>query len=63
MKRLLAGLLAAALLLTGCARVPAGTAKKQFTATFLTLFDTVTTIRGCAADEEDFRATAQTIHD
>lgn len=49
-------------LLTGC-----GTEKapevKQYNATFLTLFDTVTTIVGRAESEEAFHATAQAVHD
>ena len=66
MKRILSVLLALSLFLTGCAAaqepetVPE---KKQFNATFLTLFDTVTTIVGKAEDEDTFRATAQSVHD
>lgn len=62
MKRVICVILALALLLCGCA----GTAKpenKRYTATFLTLFDTVTTIVGFAEDQESFRATSQSIHD
>ena len=47
-------------LLTGCA---APAQQKQYTATFLTLFDTVTTIVGRAPDQETFTAQAQDIHD
>ena len=52
------------LLLTGCA-APAAEADttQQYTATFLTLFDTVTTIIGRAESEEAFRETTQAIHD
>ena len=60
MKRFLALLLS--LLLTGCA-VQAEPQQKQYTATFLTLFDTVTTIVGRADSEEDFRKTSQAVHD
>ena len=62
MKRLLCWILLAGLLLTGCARqeVPE---RKQYTATFLTLFDTITTIKGYADSKEAFAATAQAIHD
>ena len=60
MKRFLALLLS--LLLTGCA-VQAEPQQKQYTATFLTLFDTVTTIVGRADSEEDFRETSQAVHD
>lgn len=61
MKRLFCALLCAAMLLTGCA-APAQQ-KTRYNATFLTLFDTVTTIVGFAESEEEFRATAQSIHD
>ena len=61
MKRLVSILLCA-LLLTGCAghQEPE---KKQYTATFLTLFDTVTSIVGRAESEEAHMAAAQAIHD
>ena len=62
MKRLICALLLLSLLLSGCAGA-GGTEQKQYTATFLTLFDTVTTIRGAADSEESFKATAQAIHD
>ena len=62
MKRLLLLLLAAALILSGCA-AREETQQKQYTATFLTLFDTVTSIVGKADSEEDFQETAQQIHD
>ena len=60
MKRLLCSLLCAAMLLTGCT-APAQQ-KTRYNATFLTLFDTVTTIVGFAASEDEFRAAAQSIH-
>lgn len=50
-------------LLAGCAAPGSGSAKSQYTATFLTLFDTVTTIVGRAESEEAFTAQAQAIHD
>ena len=62
MKRVLCLLLLSALLLTGCS----GNAEpelKKFNATFLSLFDTVTTIVGYAPTEEDFKASAQAVHD
>ena len=60
MRRLICAVLLLGLLLSGCA----GTAeKKQYNATFLTLFDTVTTIVGRAESEEAFRETAQQLHD
>ena len=60
MKRLLCGVLLVSLLLSGCA---GKVEKKQYNATFLTLFDTVTTIVGKAESEEAFRAQAQAVHD
>lgn len=62
MKRILA-LLCGLLLLAGCAGNPSQPENKQYNATFLTLFDTVTTIVGKAESEESFRQTAQQIHD
>ena len=62
MKRLLAALLSV-LLLTGCGAAEPTVEKKQYTATFLTLFDTVTTMVGRAENEEEFRQTAQALHD
>ena len=61
MKRLAALLVLVGVLLGGCSAKPAE--QKQYTATFLTLFDTVTTIVGRAESEEAFRVTAQEIHD
>ena len=64
MKRLLIALVIAATVLTGCApaAVTADT-QQQYTATFLDLFDTVTTILGRAESEAAFRETTQAIHD
>ena len=63
MKRMLA-LLCALLLLTGCsAPAPEAVTTQQYTATFLNLFDTVTTIIGRAESEEAFKEKTQTIHD
>lgn len=67
-------LLACALLLSGCsaplavlestqAPTDAPVELKQFNATFLTLFDTVTTVVGKAETEEAFTKTAQAVHD
>ena len=61
MKRRVAPLLIVCLLLGGCAS--GQSAPKQYTATFLTLFDTVTTIVGPGETEEAFQAQAQQIHD
>ncbi|MBQ9761798.1 MAG: FAD:protein FMN transferase [Oscillospiraceae bacterium] len=62
MKRLFA-LLAAILLLSGCSTPLPGPEQKQYTATFLTLFDTVTTIVGKADSKEAFQEKAQAVHD
>lgn len=61
MKRIFCAALCAVLLLTGCT-APAQQ-RTRYNATFLTLFDTVTTIVGFAESEEEFRAAAQSIHD
>ena len=63
MKRLFPLVLLFVLLLGGCAVKPSAPAEKQYTATFLTLFDTVTTVVGRAASEEAFTEKAQQIHD
>lgn len=60
-KRLLPPALALCLLLSGCSATKP--AQKQYTATFLNLFDTVTTIVGRADSEETFKETAQKVHD
>ena len=62
MKRLLCGILLLAILLSGCTAAKAPE-KKQYTASFLTLFDTVTTITGLSESEEAFREKTQAIHD
>ena len=59
MKRLFCLLMAVCLLLGACAIVPQQPETKQYTATFLNLFDTVTTIVGKADSKESFEATAQ----
>ena len=61
MKRILCALLNLPLL-TGC-NAPDQPEQTLYDATFLTLFDTITTIRGHADSEEAFRETAQAIHD
>ena len=63
MKRLILALMVLAMLLSGCAGAGAEPQKKQYNATFLTLFDTVTTVVGRADSEEAFGETAQKIHD
>lgn len=61
MKRILPLFLALALLLCGCAGIQPE--QTQYTATFLTLFDTVTSVVGLADSEEDFQVKAQAVHD
>jgi thiamine biosynthesis lipoprotein len=61
MKRLYGALLILSLLLCGCQAQPV--TPKQYTATFLTLFDTVTTVIGPGETEEAFQAKAQKVHD
>ena len=56
-------LLLSMVLLTGCAAPVQIESKKQYTATFLTLFDTVTTIVGYAQTEEEFQETTKKIHE
>ncbi len=64
MKRLITVLLLISTLLCGCARVQElKQEQKQYTATFLTLFDTVTTVVGKADSEEEFQARVQPFHD
>ena len=62
MKRIISLLAVMALLLCGCAGL-GKPEQKQYTATFLTLFDTVTTIVGHAASQEAFTEQTQKIHD
>lgn len=65
MRRLLS-LLLACFLLSGCAGEQASSpspALTRYEATFLTLFDTVTVIKGYAQDEAAFQAIAQDIYD
>lgn len=61
----LAALAAGLSLLCGCAAAPAATdgGPKRYEASFLDVFDTVTTVLGYAGDEETFRARAQEVHD
>ena len=63
MKRTVSLLMILALLLTGCASGEKVPEMKQYNATFLTLFDTVTTIVGRAESEEVFKAQSQKVHD
>ena len=61
MKRLCALVLTLSLLLSGC--TGAGEEQKQYSATFLTVFDTVTTILGRDVSEAAFTEKAQAVHD
>lgn len=63
MKKLLALFFSLAVLLCGCSVRQAAPAEKQYTATFLNLFDTVTTIVGRAASEEEFEQKSRAVHD
>ena len=63
MKRFLCGLLLVSMLLSGCTAGQAEPEKKQYNASFLTLFDTVTSVVGKAENEDAFRVTSQAIHD
>lgn len=58
MRRLVCICVVLVFLLSGCSPAP-----KQYTATYLTLFDTVTTIIGTARSEEAFRQEAQKIYE
>ena len=64
MKRMCAAAVLCALL-CGCSAAPAGEegGQKRYEASFLTLFDTVTTMVGYADSQETFTAQAQQIHD
>lgn len=62
MKRFVSCLILVCLILSGCAG-QTEPEQKKYNATFLTLFDTVTTIVGFADSEEAFAEKAQAIHD
>ena len=64
MKRLLCSLLLLSLIFTGCTKIiPPAAEQKQYNATFLSLFDTVTTIVGRADSQSEFHEKAQAVHD
>ncbi|MBQ3574439.1 MAG: FAD:protein FMN transferase [Clostridia bacterium] len=63
MKRLICLFLLLAFALCGCSAKVAQPQQKQYTATFLNLFDTVTTVVGRAESEDAFHAQAQQVHD
>ena len=62
MKRIVCVILAC-FLFCGCALETPKIERKVYEATFLTLFDTVTVIKGAADSQDDFSEIAQTIHD
>ena len=62
MKRLVSFYVVISMLLCGCASF-VKQEQKQYTATFLNLFDTVTTIVGFAGSEEEFEEISQKIYD
>ena len=62
MKRCACSIFLAVALLSGCT-AQNGTNRKLYQATFLSLFDTVTTVVGYGESEEAFHAQAQRIHD
>lgn len=62
MKRILTAVLAV-LLLSGCAAPASQSRKAVYETTYLTLFDTVTTIKAAAESQEAFAETAGQIHD
>ena len=61
MRRFLAFFLGISVFLTACASDNVEVKRKQYTATFLDLFDTVTNITGYADSEEEFHEKAQEI--
>ena len=63
MIRKILSLILAAVLLTGCAAPTDTISKKRYQASFLTLFDTVTSIVGYAETEEEFKSITDEIHD
>ena len=63
MKRLVALFCVICILLCGCANGTLQPQQTKYNATFLSLFDTVTTIVGFADSKETFTQTAQQIHD
>ena len=61
MKRMLCAAVAFCLILSGCAQITPTAELKQYNATFLDLFDTVTTIVGKAESETAFQEKAQAV--
>lgn len=63
MKRSICLVLLVSMLLSGCSVLQSAPEQKQYNATFLNLFDTVTTIVGKADSEAAFQEKAQAVHD
>lgn len=63
MKRFFAFALTLSLLMAGCAAGQGSGKTQQYTATFLDVFDTVTSVKGSAESEAVFTPLAQGIHD
>ena len=63
MKRLICGIVLLVILLSGCNPGQITPEQKQYNATFLELFDTVTTVVGKAESKEAFEEKAQLVHD
>ena len=63
MKRSICLILLVSIILSGCAVFQSAPEQKQYNATFLNLFDTVTTIVGKAESEAAFQEKAQAVHD
>ena len=63
MRRAVLLILLIGILLTGCAKTPPQPERVSYTATYLTLFDTLTTIKGFAESDAAFQLIAQQIHD
>ncbi len=63
MKRAICLLAALVLLLTGCAGAGEKPEQKKYTATFLDVFDTVTTVVGMAPSKDSFEQSARAVHE
>lgn len=63
MKRFVLFVILIGVLLGGCVQSAPVAERSSYTATYLTLFDTLTTIKGFAESEAEFQAVVQQIHD